>query len=458
MLGGTSLSRGAAAASTMRSAAAASSKRMPTTTRKTSKITNASASRPGLSTARVSALTTQKTPQSYALPSNTTNKRIAAQFSALYQRRRTDVSSSAADASSSAATSTTSTTSTSGPALSSLELLPIIDQQGYIAPPIPEGSSAAVLAIYSENRTLQLVAFSADPRKSLTTLVGRRPDRAFFYRAAFFPAVEQEVMVALREAWFKENAGAPVGNKLALERDAWTQPVSAGAISERGRRAAAEGQAAELLKVLRSRGCNEDLIPDEALLDAGKVDFLPALETSEDRAVARQASEARSAAERIIKLPKGVVPPVAECTISRAFPTNGGVMFDVTLAHDSSETEHRVIVGKRFYEPVGKTAEDALGSALSFLLWTQTDRHTDGMLLSSQFNANYFAAAELESMWGDAFEEHLEDAGLTKRSSTAGDEGEKRGGIYSTEVWRFARTHDYKDEGVAVPTSYPLWV
>lgn len=308
---------------------------------------------------------------------------------------------------------------------------------------------------------MQLVAFSADPRKSLTTLVGRRPDRAFFYRAAFFPAVDQEGMVALREAWFKENAGAPVGNKLALERDAWTHPVSAGAISERGRRAAAEGAAAELLKVLRSRGCKEELVPDEALLDAGKVDFLPAVDSSEEaRARARQASDDRSAAARIIKLPKGTVPPIAECTISRAFPTNGGFMFDLTLAHDSSESEHRVIVGKRYYEPFGKTAEEALDAVLSFLLWTQTDRHTDGMLLSSQFNANYFAAAELESMWGDAFEEHLEGAGLRETSTAAGGGGEKResGGIYSTEVWRFARTQDYKDEGVAVPTSDPLWV
>ena len=377
-------------------------------------------------------------------------------------RAARNISASAAETSSSSSSSSSTSTSTvDGPALSSLELLPIIDQQGYIAPPVPEGASAAVLAIYSENRTLQLVAFSADPRKSLTTLVGRRPDRAYHYRAAFFPAVDQERMVALREAWFKENAGAPTGNKLALERDAWTQPVSAGAISERGRRAAAEGEAAELLRLLRARGCKEDLVPDEALLDAGKVDFLPALESSEEeRALAKKASEDRAAAARVIRLPRGVTPPLAECTISRAFPTNGGVMFDIRLAHDSSETEHRVIVGKRFYEPFpGKTAEDALDAVLGFLLWTQTDRHTDGILLSSQFNANYFAAAELESMWGDAFEEHLEEVGLReRRSEGGGDEKQKREGIYSTEVWRFARTHDYKDDGVAVPTSDPLWV
>lgn len=355
------------------------------------------------------------------------------------------------------APSSSSTSPSSGPALSSLELLPVIDQQGYIAPPVPPSSDgAAVLAIYSENRTLQLVAFSANPRKSLTTLVGRRPDRAFFYRAAFFPRVDQEAMIALREEWFKENAGAPAGNKLALERDAWTQPVSAGAISQRGRRAAAEGAAAELLQKLRARGCKEDLIPDEDLLDAGKVDFVPAGDISEEeRAAALRASADRAAAARVIRLPKGVVPPTAECTISRAFPTNGGVMFDLTLAHDSSESEHRVIVGKTYYQPFDKTAEEALDAVLAFLLWTQTERHTDGMLLSSQFNANYFAVGELETMWGEAFEEHMELAGLRERD---GDSQKKREGIYSPEVWRFARTQDYKDGGVAEPMRDALWV
>jgi hypothetical protein len=374
-------------------------------------------------------------------------------------KRRSSIvaSASAAEAEAEAAPSTSTPSPGSGPSLISLELLPVIDQQGYIAPPIPADSDGAcVLAIYSENRTLQLVAFSADPRKSLVTLVGRRPDRAFFYRAAFFPKVDQEAMIGLREAWFKENAGAPSGNKLALERDAWTQPVSAGAISQRGRRAAAEGQAAELLQKLRSRGCKEDLVPDEELLDAGKVDFLPAGDVSEEeRAAALKASQDRAARARVIRLPKGVVPPTAECTISRAFETNGGVMFDLTLAHDSTESEHRVIVGKTYYAPFNKTPEEALDAVLAFLLWTQTERHTDGMLLSSQFNANYFAVGELESMWGEAFEEHLELAGLRERDP---DSQRKREGIYSPEVWRFARTQDYKDDGVAEPMRDALWV
>jgi hypothetical protein len=43
-------------------------------------------------------------------------------------------------------------------------------------------------------------------------------------------------MIAVREAWYEECGGAPPGNKLALEREQWQQPVDSGAISVRGKR------------------------------------------------------------------------------------------------------------------------------------------------------------------------------------------------------------------------------
>jgi hypothetical protein len=60
-------------------------------------------------------------------------------------------------------------------------------------------------------------------------------------RAIHFPTVDQEAMTAAREAWFAECGGPPPGNKLALERKLWQQPVDAGAISARGRRVRAGG-------------------------------------------------------------------------------------------------------------------------------------------------------------------------------------------------------------------------
>ena len=83
--------------------------------------------------------------------------------------------------------------------------------QGYITS--PGGPTPAVLAIYSDARVLQLVAFSANAAASLITLLGRRPDKAHYFRAHHLPSVDRDAMVALREAWFLEHGGAPVGNK-----------------------------------------------------------------------------------------------------------------------------------------------------------------------------------------------------------------------------------------------------
>ena len=54
--------------------------------------------------------------------------------------------------------------------------------QGLIQPLIPAGSQAAVFAVYNDRKQLQYVGFSKDLYNSLRTLLGRRPDKAFFYK------------------------------------------------------------------------------------------------------------------------------------------------------------------------------------------------------------------------------------------------------------------------------------
>ena len=39
-----------------------------------------------------------------------------------------------------------------------------------------------MFAIYSDARALQVVAFSTDLRRSLVTVLGRRPDKAYYYK------------------------------------------------------------------------------------------------------------------------------------------------------------------------------------------------------------------------------------------------------------------------------------
>lgn len=51
-----------------------------------------------------------------------------------------------------------------------------------IQPEVPEGSEAAVYAIFNEAKFLQFVGFSKDLRNSLRTVFSRRPDKAFFYK------------------------------------------------------------------------------------------------------------------------------------------------------------------------------------------------------------------------------------------------------------------------------------
>lgn len=155
--------------------------------------------------------------------------------------------------------------------LSDLPLTSILNPQGLIQPEIPEDALASVLAIYDDKQKLQYVGFSKDLRNTLRTLFSRRPDKAFYYRTQHLQALDQAEMMAVRDSWFEEVGGPPIGNKLALERAAWQQPVEAFAISERGKQAAAEENAKQLQQAIKDRGCKEEFLPNPELLILGQV-------------------------------------------------------------------------------------------------------------------------------------------------------------------------------------------
>lgn len=54
--------------------------------------------------------------------------------------------------------------------------------QGYIDPEIVPGTVAAVFAVYDDHQKLQYIGFSKDLRASLRTVLGRRPDKAYFFK------------------------------------------------------------------------------------------------------------------------------------------------------------------------------------------------------------------------------------------------------------------------------------
>ncbi|CAL8471625.1 g11167 [Coccomyxa elongata] len=313
--------------------------------------------------------------------------------------------------------------------LSDLDLVPILNLQGMIEPEVPAGTAASVFAIFDEGKKLQFVGFSKDLRNSLRTVFSRRPDKAFFYKAINLPQLDQNEMVAIRTAWFEEVGGAPTGNKLAMERKAWSEPVAAGAISERGRQQAAESQAAEQLVQIKARGCKEEFIAKPDLLAEGKVDFEPAAALTEEELAARREAAARmSKATRTIAFTLDEQPAQFEMRIRNNYKTNGGRMFDVDVTFEDRETRHRVIIGKEYYEEFGLEPEDVLAMTFSFLLRKKTPRQTEGMLLSSQFNINYFAISEVDQWWSDFVQE------WTNIGKTLEGDG---------KFWRMNRLHGY---------------
>lgn len=315
--------------------------------------------------------------------------------------------------------------------LSQLQLCPIIDTQGYISPVIPDGTQATVFAIFDDREKLQYVGFSKDLRNTLRTVLGRRPDKAYFYKANHLQSVDQAGMIRIRDDWFVECGGPPPGNKVAMERRDWQQPVDAGAISQRGKLGAAEEQCRQLLEALRSRGCKEEFVPNQELLAEGQVDFLVAAAASEEELAARAAAvKALAKAKRTAITVVDGVQKKFDVTYLRSFPTRGGYMMDVRVSYEQQESKHRIIVGKDYYEPHSITPEAVVEAALSLLLVKKVPRQTEGLLMNSQFPSNYFSISELEQWFGEDFNEEFERSIGVHREETE-------------DYWRFNRVFGY---------------
>ena len=306
----------------------------------------------------------------------------------------------------------------------------VINVQGYINPPVPEGTEATVFAIYDQSKTLQYIGFSKELRASLRTVFARRPDKAHFFRAYHLSALDQDAMVAARVAWFDENAGPPPGNKLPAERTAWQSPPQSLAISDRGKIASAEELAKQMLIKIRTRGCKEDFISDPELLAEGKVEFL-ATDALSPEELERQRALAAAAvrATRRCKTTWDGESVEFDLFFVSTMKTNGGHMFDVRVTFQEKESTHRVIVGKDYYAPQGLDAEGVVERVFAFLLRKQIPRRTEGILACSQFPVNYFSVSEVHQFFAD-FEEEFED----------GLEGVGK-------FWRFNRTQDYGYKG-----------
>lgn len=61
-----------------------------------------------------------------------------------------------------------------------------------------------------------------------------------------------------------------------------------------------------------------------------------------------------------------------------SYPTNGGMMYDLTITYEEQETRHRIILGKEYYQEFGLEPEHVVEMAFTFLLQKKEPRHTEG--------------------------------------------------------------------------------
>ncbi|KAI3424879.1 hypothetical protein D9Q98_008263 [Chlorella vulgaris] len=327
---------------------------------------------------------------------------------------------------------TAAPSSTPVPTLDSLDFFAVLTVQGFVSPKIPEGTQATVFAVYDEARIMQYVGFSRGLRDTLRTLFSRRPDKAHYYKALHLPNLDQQQMIDIRAAWFDANYGPPPGNKLPAERDQWQQPVDVFSISERGKAQAALELSKQLQQRIEARGCREAFLPNEELLAIGKVDFLPAAALTPEELERQRAKAAETA-----KLTRSVTfeldgePAAFDLFYENVIKTNGGHMFDVIVTFQDKETHHRIIVGKDYYEPLNIEPQETVERVFAFLLRSKVQRHTEGMLLQTQFSPNYFSVSQVEQNF-EGFATEFEDVGLLPGSNS---------------FWRFNRTQDYGYKG-----------
>ena len=278
--------------------------------------------------------------------------------------------------------SETGSLSASSVVLGELDLLPVLNIEGCINCRVPEGTHATVFAIYDAEKKPQYIGFSKELESSLRTVFCRQPDKTYFYRAVHLQSLDKDLMMSVRSSWFEQLSGPPSGNKVPNERAAWQGPVQALALSDRGKRAAAEELVRQHLVKIRRRGCQESLIPNNELLEDGMVDFL--LDSNaEARSSASDTSPATDSPVRecLVRIAEEVLP--FTIAFDEKLKTNGGYLFDLSLTFEECTSYHRIIVGEEFSSQQGLDPELVIERAFAFILAKKIPRRTEGKFFFS---------------------------------------------------------------------------
>ena len=292
----------------------------------------------------------------------------------------------------------------SHPWLGFFRLLSVLNEQGAL-PTGEENAGVAVFAIYDKEQTIQYIGFSSNVAKSIEKLFYRRPAVTYYFKFAGIDSLDQTEMMRIRNSWFDSLGGPPIGNKNLAEKEAWQVPVQVSGNSEGGTLVAAGEAAAMMVTQIKNRGCTVDFAPEPALLQKGIIEFVTLTPEEIERIRVEKEKLAESIKQFTFINEEGEEEEF-ELLLNSELKTNGGYMYDVTLMHDGRETNHRVIVGKKYYKHGTFEPEAALGATFGYILKREIPRQTEGILSQTQFSANYFSVAEVHQCFAD-FEDDI---------------------------------------------------
>lgn len=115
------------------------------------------------------------------------------------------------------------TTETEIPALSSLDYLPYLDDNGCLLEDLQ--GKIGVYAIFNSEKILQYVGYSRDIYLSLKQHLVRQPQNCYWLKLQTITRPSRTFLEEMRQAWIVENGTIPIGN--GSDEAVWTQPIDA---------------------------------------------------------------------------------------------------------------------------------------------------------------------------------------------------------------------------------------
>ncbi|MBD2179734.1 GIY-YIG nuclease family protein [Planktothrix sp. FACHB-1355] len=171
--------------------------------------------------------------------------------------------------------------------LASLAEIPYLDEAGKL-PEILQGK-IGVYAIYDEEKALQFVGYSRDVYLSIKQHFVRQPQKCYWLKVQTIEKPNRTILENTMNAWIAENGATPVGN--GADKVKWTEAIDVKPLmtdEEKANYEKAAGEElaqskllknvarrveSEILAVLKSRGCQEEIRFNPKLKDSGLLDL-----------------------------------------------------------------------------------------------------------------------------------------------------------------------------------------